>query len=407
MNSVITNILILTVAEILADSLKSKVSAVFDWAKEQFVVSLEIRNSDQAFEWVEFWLNAQSYAKTNRRLLLSTHTGDKENGFDTHIFLTPAPGHHVFYYKNNIIWLNREASDSTGGGKENDFSSFLKPKESFKLVLIGRSQKIIQNLVDDIQQTAKEMLKQKPKFYTSVYGSWYDRHDINDKPIESVILPDQTERQMIEDLNWFLGSSSWYKDRGIPYRRGYLFYGIPGSGKSSLAMALAGELGLNLYMLNLNAAHMSDDRLLDMIHSVKDKSLILFEDIDVVQPQRQESKKDTGEKVSLSGLLNVIDGPSAREGCVVIMTTNYRERLDPALIRAGRADVCIEFTHATSQQIYKFYKRFFGEVAKASFTDIETLCNGTKYSMADIQQKLIENRSDHEKFLESLGRNKE
>ena len=401
MTPIITEILTKTAAELLADVLKTRVNTVLDWFKEQFVVSLEIRNTDEAFEWVEFWIDSLPYAKNSRRLLLTTFKGDKENGFESRIFLTPAPGHHVFYYKDNIIWLNRNTKEE--GGKGNDYSSFLKPKESFHITLLGRSQKIIQDLVDDIQETAKELLKQKPKFYTSVFGSWYDRHDINDKPIDSVILPNQVENKMIKDLKWFLESSDWYKKRGIPYRRGYLFHGIPGSGKSSLAMALAGELGLNLYMLNLNSQHMTDDRLLDMIHSVKDKSIILFEDIDIVQPKRHDATGEKDEKVSLSGLLNVIDGPSAREGCVIIMTTNYKEKLDPALIRAGRADVSLEFTHATPQQIYRFYKRFFEDDATASFEHLEALRNGTEYSMADIQQKFIENRMDHEGFLKSLG----
>lgn len=399
MNPIVTNILAISAAQILADSLKSKISTVLDWFREQFVVSVEIRNTDAAFEWVEFWLDSLPYAKTSRRLLLSTHKGSEENSFEPYIFLTPAPGHHVFYYKDNIIWLNRN-SDNDGTKVSKDYDSF-KQKESFHLTLIGRSQKIIQDLVEDIQKTAKEMLKQKPKFYTSIFGSWYDRHEVNDKPIASVILPNNMEDKIIKDLKWFFDSADWYKDRGIPYRRGFLFCGIHGSGKSSLSMALAGELGLNLYMLNLNAARMTDDTLLDMMHSVKDHSLILFEDIDIVQPKRQGEKEST-DKVSLSGLLNVIDGPSAREGCVIIMTTNYKDRLDAALIRAGRVDVCVEFTYATTDQIYRFYKRFYNEKTIVSIEYLEALCKDTQYSMADIQQKLIENRTDQKGFLQAL-----
>lgn len=403
MNFFITNVLAASAAQILADSLKSKISTVLDWFSEQFVVSVEIRNTDEAFEWVEFWLDSLPYAKTSRRLLLSTHKGNEGNNFEPYLFLTPAPGHHVFYYKDSIIWLNRNTNEGTAKPDSSDgYSSLIKPKESFHLTLLGRSQKTIQDLVDDIQKTAQEMLKQKPKFYTSIFGSWYDRHDINEKPIASVILPNKMEQTIIKDLKWFFDSADWYKERGIPYRRGYLFWGQNGSGKSSLSMALAGELGLNLYMLNLNAARMTDDSLLDMIHSVKDRSLILFEDIDVVQPRRKDGTKDAGEKVSLSGLLNVIDGPSAREGCVIIMTTNYKDRLDPALIRAGRADVCVEFTYATVEQIYRFYERFYNGKTTVSFEYLEALCKDTQYSMADIQQKLIENRTDQKGFLHAL-----
>ena len=50
-----------------------------------------------------------------------------------------------------------------------------------------------------------------------------------------------------------MNSEDWYAERGIPYRRGYLLYGVPGSGKSSLVAALAGELDLNIYALSLSA----------------------------------------------------------------------------------------------------------------------------------------------------------
>ncbi len=402
MNSTIQGALLLTVVEIIADSVKAQISTIATWCSEQFVVSLEIRNTDDAFEWVEYWLNAQPYAKTNRRLLLSTFKGNKENDFEPQIYLTPAPGQHVLHYKGSLLWLKRSTNEGGGKNPSDDFSSLLKPKESFHLTIFGRSQTLIKSLIDDIQKTAKEMLKQKPKFYTSIYGGWYERSDIAERSVSSVILPDQTEQKIIDDLRWFLDSAEWYKERGIPYRRGYLFHGEMGSGKSSLAMALAGELGLNLYMLNLSSRGMSDDRLFDMMHDVKDRSMILFEDIDTVQPGREDKNKDAGERVSLSGLLNVIDGPSAREGCAIIMTTNYKDRLDPALIRAGRTDVKLEFTHATAKQTYLLYRRFFGEQATASEKQITKLHGEADYSMADIQEKLIENRTDHAGFLNSL-----
>ena len=402
MNSIITSALLLTVAEIVADSLKTKLTTVTNWISDQFVVSLEIRSSDEAFEWVEYWLNEQPYSKSSRRLLLTTFKGSQDNGFSSQIYLTPAPGHHIFHYKNNLIWLNRTSEEGQSKGHSDDYGSFTKAKESFRLTLFGRSQKVIKELVDDLQETAKRMLKQKPKFYSSIYGSWYDRSDIIERKVASVILPNQEEKKIIEDLQWFLDSADWYKTRGIPYRRGYLFYGIPGSGKSSLVTALAGELGLNLYMLNLNAVGMTDDRLLDMIHSIKDRSLILFEDIDVVQPSRDSVTKGNVEKISLSGLLNVIDGPSAREGCAIFMTTNYKDKLDKALIRAGRTDVKLEFSYATSEQIYRFYQIFYAKQATASFEELKVLCNHIEYSMADIQQKFIENRENHGGFLQSL-----
>ena len=62
-------------------------------------------------------------------------------------------------------------------------------------------------------------------------------------------------------------------------------------------------------------------------------------------------------QISFPGLLNAIDGVASHEGRILIMTTNYRERLDPTLIRPGRVDVEIEFDYAMRQS-----GEFFGDL---------------------------------------------
>ena len=63
--------------------------------------------------------------------------------------------------------------------------------------------------------------------------------------------------------------------------------------------------------------------------------------------------------VCTAGLLNAIDGVAAQEGRMLFMTTNHIERLSAALIRPGRVDVRLEFTHATEEQITEFFVRFY------------------------------------------------
>jgi chaperone BCS1 len=78
---------------------------------------------------------------------------------------------------------------------------------------------------------------------------------------------------------------------GIPYRRGYLLYGPPGSGKSSFIQALAGELGYNICLLNLSERGLTDDRLNHLLSNTPERSILLLEDIDAAFNQRAQSDK--------------------------------------------------------------------------------------------------------------------
>jgi len=127
-------------------------------------------------------------------------------------------------------------------------------------------------------------------------------------------------------------------DKGVPYRRGYLLYGPPGTGKTSFTQAIAGELKLNICYLNLSNGNMDDDGLNRALNNAPSQSIILLEDIDGIFVARESVNQGREGGVSFSGLLNALDGVRSQEGRILFMTTNHREKLDPALMRPGRAD---------------------------------------------------------------------
>ena len=206
----------------------------------------------------------------------------------------------------------------------------------------------------------------------------------------------------------FLEQKNWYTSRGVPYGRKYLFYGPPGNGKTSIIAALAGELGLNLYILNISDPKLTDSDLACMARNIRSGSLLLLEDIDAAVPSRvnvesegkrqrksatnsstsgPDNKESKKEGISLSGLLNMLDGVLTPDGIMVVMTTNRLQVLDPALVRPGRVDRKVEFGFATKGQILDSYKWFYpdrngAEVFLQQFKD--------RVSMATVQQKLME-----------------
>ena len=99
------------------------------------------------------------------------------------------------------------------------------------------------------------------------------------RSLDSVILPNGQKEKMVADLQTFLDSETWYHEMGIPYRRGYLLTGVPGSGKSSLVAAVAGAVGMHLYVVNLPG--LGDSGLQELLQNVSNtRAIVLFEDID-------------------------------------------------------------------------------------------------------------------------------
>ena len=172
-------------------------------------------------------------------------------------------------------------------------------------------------------------------------GAWQKALEKPKRAKASVVLDRDLSDFLVADARKFLGRAEWYMRRGIPYRRGYLLSGPPGTGKTSFCQVLAGELDADLCLLTLTDSDLTDTLLAESMRDAPAGSIILLEDVDAVFVERSsaESKSNKRQGVSFSGLLNAIDGVASQEGRIFIMTTNHAEKLDAALKRPGRCDV--------------------------------------------------------------------
>ena len=329
-------------------------------------ISVEIPDRDPAFRWVQCWLAEQRFARRARNLSLTTtwvsHDPDPDVDADpaysyssgklseARFVLSPAPGMHVLMYRKHLIVLQRIRRDLESGGP-------LAFQETLNLQILGGDRRMVEDLLRETHRAAMPGIPGLNVLTATRHGCWGVSSWRPKRPLESIVLPDNLLEELLTDLREFLRSSAWYDARGFPHRRGYLLHGPPGNGKTSVVAAVAAEVGLSVAVLSLNNKLLTDDGLRDLVDALPAGCILLMEDIDCAFGPKREAAEETG--VTLSGLLNALDGVSSREGRVLFLTTNHPERLDPALVRPGRVDRSFRLGHTTRDQARRLFAWFF------------------------------------------------
>ncbi len=205
----------------------------------------------------------------------------------------------------------------------------------------------------------------------------------NGSALENLIFP-QRVKDLIREIELWRSSRSWYRNRAIPWKRGWLLYGPPGTGKTALARAFAEDMNMPIYVYNL--AEMSNHDLIkawaEMQRNVP--CIALIEDIDnvfhgrenvtrknqpqqmVFQMQQPSPNGDSGggrgptTPLTFDCLLNCLDGVERADGIFTIITTNDIAKVDAALgqprtlpdgtvefisTRPGRVDKAVELSY--------------------------------------------------------------
>jgi chaperone BCS1 len=249
----------------------------------------------------------------------------------------------------------------------------------------------LERLLEEMRQKEKNGDKQKYLYSINTFG--WDGNTLPKRSIDSVFLPEGEKDALIADIQNFLASSHDYDAVGIPWHRGYMLHGEPGNGKTSLTLALANELNMSLFTLNLSGVT-GDRALASHINSVNDNSILLIEDIDIFSDSvSREAKKDSP---TLAGMLNALDGVSTPRGLITFITTNHAESLDPALVRPGRIDYKLELKAPDAYQIRSMYRHVFKQeldVEPRKFESMADLTNVFKMNLGDPEAVRLEIKS--------------
>ena len=372
-------------------SLRNFPKHILNIFRKLLTVETEIFSNTEGFAWISEYLSAFGHIKKSRRLRIENSDGGDD------VILTLGDGFH--FLKIDGIWIIIQKS------LDKERSKGFSPTESYKIITFGRSQK---NILKLIENSKKRIYSQDkvPIYSWSTHKYWRLANKCNNRSLETIFIEDEVKESLTKDIDWFLSSENWYNIRGISWHRGYLFEGPPGTGKSSLVLALATYLKKPIYLMNLSSVSVDED-LQIAFSTCKSKGILLIEDIDASQKSRDliieknttEKEPEVKKPVSLSAILNQLDGNLSPPGLLVLMTSNYPERLDPAILRPGRVDFTIHLGYLTPKTAENMLHKFYPDI-KIEIKSIERV---TPAELQSALQLTSINIDEFRNNLENLG----
>lgn len=377
-----TGTLLLLLGGVLAYARSVPLKA-YGYLRSRFIFSVEILQDDEAFNWVLGWLDSHPSVANSKRLTVRTRRRERSDvaraigGVPDPIEISYSPlGTHWMRHRGRFMWIERNRERQKGEG-----GLFLGFTETLTISTIQRRRGFIEEVILEARGAYEAKRQGNVVIYSlSQYGDWNEIARKRQRRIDSVILAEGIVDRTLGDIRRFEARLEWYHDVGVPYRRGFLLYGPPGNGKTSLVFAIASELDKNIAVISLATPSLTDEGLRASMARMPENSILLIEDLDGVFVQRKAATKDM--KLTFSGLLNALDGVATSEGRIMFVTTNFVDRLDPALIRAGRVDVQVSIELPNAEQVAELYRRFL--------PDREYRAGPDGLSMAAYQERFLQ-----------------
>lgn len=374
----------------IAAAVFASLKGVPKWIWDRLVTLVSYRvviyQTDELYDSVTLWIRdhhkskarnveystGNLYADSSERLILS----EENDGGPREILEIPIED--FFYMRMYGKWIRVSFGRDKLESASNLKSVYLK-HYTFKGIFASRA---IRKLISEIN-TKYAPSEKEPRFFVSQTNYFAYMQNLTGKPLSQVVLNSELKSAIITDIDQWRDSKSEYERRGIAHKRGHCYHGPPGTGKTTLARAIAIEYGMDVYNVNLNNVD-GDDSLIRMCTEIRRKSILLFEDIDAYFENRKTVSKKS--QVTFSGLLNALDGAVNLRSVFIIITTNHVDRLDPALLRPGRIDMIHELGFAKTPEVNEYLSMFYLKDIKLDF-EIET-------SMCNIQNACLANTDD-------------
>ncbi|VFQ82118.1 unnamed protein product [Cuscuta campestris] len=325
-----------------------------------------------------------------------------------------------------LTWtLNSTSSNEDDGGDSSDHNKVQKrPSHSpvignmyFSLSFDKKhKKKICDSYLPFVISTSQDITREGRvlRIYdcASVYG-YGSRHSsvkmTHPFTFEKLAIDPEMKKMIMDDLDRFVKRRDFYKRVGKPWKRGYLLYGPPGTGKSSLIAAMANHLRFDIYDVQLGSMLGRYYALRDLLLWLPSRSIVIIEDIDRTQGLPKNRTKAPPEDIDsdsshdiedeknkdqndLASLLNFVDGlwSCCGDERIIVLTTNHKEKLDPALLRPGRMDMHIHMSYLTMPG-FKVLAHNYLQISHdhALFPEIERLLKMVNATPAEVAEELM------------------
>ncbi|PON52407.1 Spastin [Trema orientale] len=359
------------------------------------------------YRHVTLYLNAVDPSATTCRRLTLTRSKSS-----TRFSFAVAPNHSVrdVFAGHTLSWTHHV--DAVPDSLEERRSFVLKLPKRHRQALLSPYLDHVISRAEEFERVSRERRLFTNNGHGSYDSGWVSVPFRHPSTFETLALEPQLKKQITDDLTAFANGKDFYHRVGRAWKRGYLLYGPPGSGKSSLIAAIANYLCYDVYDLELTKVS-DNSELRALLIQTTNRSIIVIEDIDcsvdltadrASKPRKRSQPSVNGHdddehsgRVTLSGLLNFTDGlwSCCGEERIIVFTTNHKVNVDPALLRCGRMDVHVSLGACGPAAFRSLVKNYLGLESHA-LMEVADSCvrSGGALTPAQIGEILLRNRGD-------------
>lgn len=182
---------------------------------------------------------------------------------------------------------------------------------------------------------------------------------VDKRGFDTLFFNNNIKEEIMDHIDNWEKCADTFKERGLIHKTGILVHGKAGTGKSTLAKALASELDYDL--VSIDTSTFDDINLIELTNAINNdniKVVIFIDEIDAIFKSRDDAEATDNQKVRVTKLLSFLDGVNSPNNCIFVATTNYYSRLDAAITRKGRFDKVIELTDINKDTAHRMCESF-------------------------------------------------